>query len=166
MAQEVQTTLDYKAELNEIEWIWYQQRRVSDKMQVRDKVSSQVTALADTTSLNYPDVWAEAIVPWWTLTSKWGIEYQSESESLIVPLAWAYMIQYISDTTYPQATYFYELDIKVDGITQYSERIALGDHETKTISLNLGKKNKITVSMTPEFTVIANVRPTIRLIRL
>ncbi len=164
MAQEVQTTLDYKAELNEIEWIWYQQRRVSDKMQVRDKTSNQVTALADTTSM--ATEWEEVITPWWTLTSSWGIEYQSDWTSLIVPLAWAYMLQYIPFTWYPQTTYYYTIKVYVDGIEQYSERLALGDHETRSIVLNLGKKNKLTFWFTSEFNVIANIRPTIRLIRL
>ena len=105
MAQEVQTTLDYRAELNEIEGIWYQQRKVSDKMQVRDKKTNEVLALADSTPIRLSS-W-EVEISCWTLTSKWGVEYTSDGAAIIIPEAWPYLIEYQTSDNYAQTNYFY-----------------------------------------------------------
>lgn len=164
MAQEVQTTLDYRAELNEIEGIWYQQRKVSDKMQVRDKKTNEVLALADSTPIRLSS-W-EVEISWWTLTSKWGVEYTSDGAAIIIPEAWPYLIEYQTSDNYTQTNYFYTARVKVDGVTMYSIRLALGDRWIKTGTLNLGKKNKVTVTLEAEFSSLSNIYPTLKIIKL
>lgn len=164
MAQEVQTTLDYRAELNEIEWIWYQQRKVSDKMQVRDKKSNWVEALAANTSIK--DVYWEVMVAGWTVTSNWGVVYEAKWDTIYIPESWAYLFEYIPATTYSQTSYYYTFRIKVDWKTLYSDRLALWDHERRITSLNLWRKNSITLTLEAEFSSTATIRPTLKIIKL
>lgn len=164
MTQEVQTTLDYKAELNEVEWIWYQQRKISDKMQVRDKTSSQAVASWGTGSISSSswevEVWS------WTITSSWWVDYKSSWPAIIAPQAWGYMLQFIPTWTYSQTTYYYTVRIKVDDKTIYSERSTLSDHSIRTMTVNLGKRNRVTVTFEAEWWAWAALSLNIKLIKL
>lgn len=162
MAQEVQTTLNYQAELNEIQWIWYQERKISDKMQVRDKKSNQLTAWFTVPLSNYTPA-----SPWsFTISVIWDVIYKTDGGKIYLPEAWAYMLQYMPDTSYTQATYYYTIAVKLDGITVYSERTTLGDHTMKSCIINAWRKNALTLVFTPEWSSWANIYPTIKLIKL
>ena len=90
MAQEVQTTLNYKAELNLIEWVWHQENKVREHTQVEQAfgyecyatgyiyllVSGTTPPTKATITLNSMEGNTEfKIVDWW----------------LRIPLSWAYL---------------------------------------------------------------------------
>lgn len=145
MAQEVQTTLDYRAELNEIEWIWYQQRRVSDKMQVRDKFSNWWFG-----NTNSMFVWnTKRYTPTsWTVNSNEGnVEYKINGGDIIIPLAWAYLAEItpwqVGDTT----SYYYTIQIWVNGESRFSMTINYSYRNITPAILNLGKKDVVTLAL-------------------
>lgn len=164
MAQEVQTTLDYRVELNEIQWIWYQQRKIRDKTQIRDKTTNGTVWLGWQTIIK-SSAW-EVTVPSWTLTSSWWVEYESSWSWIIIPEGWPYLFQYIPQTNYTQDSYYFTIRVYVEWKEVYSERTVLGDHRTKEVALNLGKRNRLEVTFDAEFSAQAAMHPTIKLTKL
>lgn len=145
MAQEVQTTLDYRAELNEIEWIWYQQRKVSDKMQVRDKFSNWWDG-------NTPDmyVWYDQRykpTSWTVNSTEWGVTYKVEWGDIIIPLAWAYLAEITPSLVGTTTSYYYTIQIRVNGKSKFSIRINYAYHSVIPVVLNLGKRDRVTIAM-------------------
>jgi predicted FMN-binding regulatory protein PaiB len=61
------------------------------------------------------------------------------------------MLQFIPTWTYSQTTYYYTVRIKVDDKTIYSERSTLSDHSIRTMTVNLGKRNRVTVTFEAEW---------------
>lgn len=93
MAQEVQTTLNYKAELNLIEWVWHQEAKIREHTQVE------------------PDFWYEGeFITWWDTIYKpadstvsdllqrpfsivdqlWNTEFKIYDGWVRIPLMWCY----------------------------------------------------------------------------
>ena len=149
MAQEVQTTLDYRAELNEIQWIWYQQRRISDKMQVREKVTNRLSAKWGASIR--AEYW-EVFVSSWTSSTKWGVTYTINWGTIRIPLWWAYMVYMTPDTS--GSSYYYQMRVYVNWKETYYLRTTLGDIQTRREIFNFGRGDEITVSFTAEFSAI------------
>ena len=129
MAQEVQTTLDYQTELNEIEWIWYSQRRISDKMQVRDKIVNSATFSSwGKQTIEGTDVYMGPR----TLSSSVGwVTYKTSGSDIYIPLAWAYMIEYLGQGSYSQSL-GYTFKIRCNGEVIYTLNTTLGDTYNKS----------------------------------
>lgn len=145
MAQEVQTTLDYRAELNEIEWIWYQQRKVSDKMQVRDKFSNWWDGNTPNMYVWYDQRYKPTS---WTVNStEWGVTYKVKGGDIIVPLAWAYIAEITPWQTWTTTTYYYTIQIWVNGKSRFSMRINYAYHSPTSTILNLGRGDVVTMAL-------------------
>lgn len=144
MAQDVQTTLNYQAELNQTEWIWYQERKISDKMQVRDKTTSGWEGTSDRAWVIESEI---RKIGSWDSYKTWGdVMYKVEWWDVILPYAWAYLVELHPPLqTYSQTTYYYDVIIFQDGEQVFKKKIAYADHARIQIPLNLGKKSRITV---------------------
>lgn len=143
MAQEVQTTLNYKAELNLIEWVWYQQRRVSERMQVRDKWCSSWDWTSDSL---YIHSWDWTSPTSWTINEEiWGVRYKVSWGDVIIPTWGRYMVEILPVQWLTQTNYYYTIEVLVNGESQFSKKIAYADSEKLTTVLNLGKKDKVTI---------------------
>ena len=144
MAQEVQTTLNYKAELNLIEWVWYQQRRVSHKMQVRDKWGS--SWYGETPSLSiYSGDWSRPTS--WNIRDERGwVMYLVKGWDIEIPLGWQYSAEIVPIQWLTQTSYYYTIRILVNEDEAFSKTIAFADSKPITaIMLNLGKKDRVTI---------------------
>ena len=93
--QEVQTTLDYKAELNLIEWVWHQENKIKEHTQVEPAfwyyctVSWEASHYAGKTQ-------RESATSQWPLSmvnSYWITEFLIKNWTLRIPLAWPYLAQ-------------------------------------------------------------------------
>jgi hypothetical protein len=158
--QEVQKTLDYKAELNLIEWVWHQENRIKEHTQVEAAWWSECNAVSDTIDLfNYDETFATS----WTLTVNGWVDYKTSWGDIVIPLAWPYLLEYIPNTWYPQDSFYYTIKIYVDWEEIYSLRTSLWDRTTRNMVVNLWKRNKITASLTKEFSAAANVPVTLNL---
>lgn len=145
MAQEVQTTLNYQAELNEVEGIWYQQRRVSDKMQVRDKVTNSWYGETDIAfsfdKLYYPTSWDNIV-------TQGGVSYKVDDWNILIPLAWVYQIEIWPCTTgNDQPTYNYYYSVFVNWKSVLRKKFAFTDRIPTSIILNLWRKDVITIGV-------------------
>lgn len=140
MAQEVQTNLDYKAELNLIEWVWHQEGKVREHSQIQQafgyecEVYGSVACHASdsdrqsTTNKDYLGI----------VSMDGTTEFKIVDWGLRVPLAWAYLAEIttgIGTNTMKQTTY-----VKVDGKTIY-QNTTTGTKVTETVVLNLGRYN-------------------------
>ena len=94
--QEVQTTLDYKADLNLIEWVWRQENRIREHTQVESAFSYSCTASwiayyhVDTSESR------QSTTNQWNLSisdEMWITEYKIEDGWLRIPLAWPYLVE-------------------------------------------------------------------------
>lgn len=160
--QEVQTTLDYKAELNLIEWVWHQENRIKEHTQVEAAWWSECNAVSDTIVLSEgEDVYATS----WTLTVNWWVDYKTSDWDIIIPLAWPYLLEFLPYTWYSQ-NYYYTIKIYADWEEIYSLRTLLSDHYPKTAVVNLWKRNKITASLNKEFAASASMPITLNIKRL
>lgn len=92
--QEVQRTLDYKAELNLIEWVWHQENRVKEHTQVEAAFgyecditwSTQISYMPNSQSPEYQ--WTFTIV-----SQRWNTEFRSVLWWVRIPLAWPYLVK-------------------------------------------------------------------------
>lgn len=144
MTQEVQTTLNYQAELNRTEWIGYQERRISDKMQVRDKFSNSRDG--NTPNLN---IWyADRVTPSSRTVNnvEWGVTYKVEWGEVIVPLAWAYLVEITPSLVGTQTSYYYTIQVRVNGKSKFSIRINYAYHSVIPVVLNLGRRDRVTLA--------------------
>ena len=90
--QEVQRTLDYKAELNLIEWVWHQENRVKEHTQVEAAFgyecditwSTQISYMPNSQSPEYQ--WTFTIV-----SQRWNTEFRGVLWWVRIPLAWPYL---------------------------------------------------------------------------
>lgn len=143
MPQEVQTTLNYQAELNRTEWIWYQERRISDKMQVRDKQTNWWAWTSSYWSFSNDKIY---YISWWDSYESWGDTlYKVDWPNLILPYGWAYLVEILPPTqAYNQTTYYYDLIMFSDWEQIFKKKLAMADHARIEVPMNLGKKCKIT----------------------
>ena len=144
MAQEVQTTLNYQAELNLIEWVWHQENKVKEHTQVEQafgyecEASSSKNISASEYDRNPPPAeWSFTInsMSWWT-------EFKVVNWRLRVPLAWAYLatIKYRGGSTSNEITNY----IKIDGETIFQKMTQDNNNDTTLeMVLNLGRYNMI-----------------------
>lgn len=146
MAQEVQTTLDYRAELNEIQWIWYQQRRISDKMQVREKETNRLIASWSASVVQDEEKFVTA----WTTSIRGNVAYIVSWGTIRIPLGWAYIV-YITPVNWYTQNLYYTMRIYSGNKQMYSLRTDLADKETRIEAFNFGRGDELTVSFTSEF---------------
>lgn len=94
--QEVQTTLDYKAELNLIEWVWHQENKIREHTQIESAFSYSCTASWQANYYVDTSESRESTVNQWNLTisdEMWITEYKIEDGWLRIPLAWPYLVE-------------------------------------------------------------------------
>ena len=96
MAQEVQTSLNYKAELNLIEWVWHQENKVREHTQVEQafgywcKVNSCYIYCSIIWSGDTPEEKGNI-----SISSQWGMtEFTTKSGAIRIPLAWVYLAEF------------------------------------------------------------------------
>ena len=145
MAQEVQTSLNYQAELNQTEWIWYQERRISDKMQVRDKVMNSWYGETDINfsfdKLYYPTAWGD-------ISLQGGVSYKVDGGNILIPLAWVYQVEIWPWTTgNNQPTYYYDYVVLVNWNAVFTHRFYFTDTLPVSTILNLWKKDVVTIGI-------------------
>lgn len=94
--QEVQTTLDYKAELNLIEWVWHQENRVKEHTQVESAFWYSCTATWQAYYHVETSESRQSEISQWTLsiTEMYGnTEYKIKDGWVRIPLAWPYLVE-------------------------------------------------------------------------
>lgn len=117
MAQEVQTTLNYQAELNLIEWVWHQENKVREHTQVEQafgyqcSVSWAVWLSASASERQSPTLQSTL----WIWNMEWPTEFKIVNGWLRVPLAWAYMahMEFAWGSSSMDVTHY----VKIDGET-------------------------------------------------
>jgi len=93
--QEVQTTLDYKADLNLIEWVWRQENRIREHTQVESAFGYWCTVTWQA-YYNAGREQRESTTNQWLLSmtdSYWVTEFKIEDGWLRIPLAWPYLAE-------------------------------------------------------------------------
>lgn len=93
MAQEVQTTLDYRAELNLIEWVWHQENKVREHTQVEQAFGYECDVSCSVWFNVYPWPWDSTLNKGVaTLNSQsGGTEFVEKDGWIRIPLAWPYL---------------------------------------------------------------------------
>ena len=94
--QEVQKTLDYKAELNLIEWVWHQENRIKEHTQVEAAFSYSCTVYWQANYFVDTSESRQSTTNQWTLsiTEEMGItKFKIEDWWLRIPLAWPYLVE-------------------------------------------------------------------------
>lgn len=81
---------------NEIEQIWYSSRKISDKMQVRDKVVSWIITNVAGAGVYYDNdntPKSAYVLVWFSIDETfWNTDYELTSEGIRIPLCWWYHI--------------------------------------------------------------------------
>lgn len=93
--QEVQTTLDYKAELNLIEWVWHQENKIKEHTQVESAFGYCCT-VSWSASYYASRTERESTTNQWPFSitdSYWVTEFLIKGWELRIPLAWPYLAQ-------------------------------------------------------------------------
>lgn len=93
MAQEVQTTLNYKAELNLIEWVWHQEWKIREHTQVEPAYWYQWEFVSTGDTIYKPWSWTLSdltLRPFTIVKQLWGTEFKIYDNWLRIPLAWCY----------------------------------------------------------------------------
>lgn len=162
MVQEVQTQWNRYQTPNRIQWIWISERKVSDHSQVRDKKTNM--AVLQTTAIYLMEN-VEEFAFEWTYESTDNIYYKIVWGDLYLPQRWAYLVEFYPCDSYGSARY-YTMKLYADNEVVYQQRLLLSDHEMRKTTLNLGKKNKLRVSLTAEYDAGTNVRTKFRFIKL
>lgn len=93
MAQEVQTTLNYKAELNLIEWVWHQEWKIREHTQVEPAYGYQGQFVSTWDTIYKPDVGTLSeltLRPFTIVNQLWGTEFRIVDWGLRIPLAGCY----------------------------------------------------------------------------
>ena len=144
MAQEVQTTLNYQAELNLIEWVWHQENKVREHTQVEQafwyeaKTSSSVILNASQSEPQTPTIKATMT----SITQSGATEFKIVDGNLRVPLAGAYLahIQVRGGSSSMTVTNY----LKVNGETVYEKATTNATSRVETdMVLNLGRYDQI-----------------------
>lgn len=92
--QEVQRTLDYKAELNLIEWVWHQENRVKEHTQVEAAFGYECTATGSITHHYEPNTQSPTVEWTFTITDyRWETEFREKDNWIRIPLAWPYLVE-------------------------------------------------------------------------
>lgn len=144
MAQEVQTTLDYKAELNLIEWVWHQENKVKEHTQVEQAFGYECTASSGVAlPVSQYERQSETLQGTLSIGSSSGItEFKIVNWVLRVPLAWPYLAHIAirgGSSSLTVTTY-----IKVDWVTVYQLVTNNNNNRVETdIVLNLGRYNMV-----------------------
>ena len=93
--QEVQTTLDYKADLNLIEWVWRQENRIKERTQVESTFGYCCTVTWQASHYGGREQ-RESTTSQWLLSmtdSYWITEFLIKGWELRIPLAWPYLAE-------------------------------------------------------------------------
>lgn len=93
--QEVQRTLDYKAELNLIEWVWHQENRVKEHTQVEAAFGYECTASWEA-NYHATNTERQSTTNQWTLTlwtTRGATEFRIKDGWIRIPLAWPYLVR-------------------------------------------------------------------------
>jgi hypothetical protein len=142
MVQEVQTQGNWYQTPNRIEWIWVSERKISDHSQVRNKKTNMVVF---STSMGLAESLGEVFASSWTYDATDWIVYKVVWGDIYVTQPWAYMVKYTPYQWYSLEEYL-TVKVYVDNKVAYQLRTTLKDHLERTFVLNLGLKNKVTVS--------------------
>lgn len=164
MVQEVQTQGNWYQTPNRIEWIWVSERKVSDFTQVRNQKTDTALLTSDNISVNLA-AW-EKFATSWTITSDDDRYYKIIGWDVYMPLAWAYWVEFIAPTNYPQQTYKYTLTVYLDNKVVFSDEQYPGDKARWEFWMNVGKKNKLRASLQYEDTASISFPIILRIIKL
>lgn len=90
MTQQVQTTLDYKAELNLIEWVWHQEGKIKEHSQVEPAYWYEWEFL--TANIIWPkaEAWTVYQGNFSIVSQRWWTEFRIFNGNIRIPLAWCY----------------------------------------------------------------------------
>lgn len=153
MVQKVQSELTYIREIEEIQGVWYSQRKISDRTQVRDRRTTSVVA---STSIDTDSVW-DFDATTWTLSSTWWIDYKSSEWTIYIPLGWIYQITFSPTWWYSQTWYYYTVNVSLNWDVVLSKRNALWTMWEWSTTVNCGKRDEITVSITTEYSAASTL---------
>jgi len=143
MTQEVQTTLDYRAELNLIEGVWHQEGKVREHTQVEPAFGYECYVTGSMTPIVYDWPWdAAPITGTMTLNSQnWSTEFKMADGGLRIPLAGAYLAEIW--TKGGSTSYTLHLSIRTDNKILWSKDQQNNSFETATVVLNLWKYDTV-----------------------
>lgn len=142
--QEVQKTLDYKAELNLIEWVWHQENRVKEHSQVEAAFGYECSSSCSITHHYEPNSQSPTVQGTLTITDSRGVtEFKSDNGWIRIPLAWPYLVNvsfrwWSSSNTVTSYLRVWEQAV-------YQVNTTSSTWASKEMVLNLGKYDVISV---------------------
>jgi hypothetical protein len=164
MVQEVQQQWNWYQTPNRIEWIWISERKLSDKAQVRRKLTNMITLVSNSIGISqwawevFANSWTWTTTNWEVLKIVWWDVY--------MPLAWAYSVEYVPYTWYSQKVYKYTFKLYLDNKVIYEDEQYPWDHLYWRFAINVGRRNKLKVSLQTQDTASSNIPVTLKLIKL
>ena len=125
--QDPQQQTDWYKKTNEIEGIWYIDRRLSYKTQIRDKEWGGGGALdwmyADKTDLD--SVWSIKRITWWTIKQGWN-NYTQSTYGITVSKWGIYLTGLYAELGYSQSTYL-RMYVRNRTLSKYAFDIKIAD---------------------------------------
>lgn len=152
--QEVQSQWNTYQENHEIEQIWYSSRRISDKMQVRERGISWIETDDITTYVirdDYTDPNSEYVLSTYTIAETiWDTDYRITSEWIQMPFYWWYHITWY--IVWWASIACMRLQIRVNGkaVAEY-DNTSVYDKTLIDITLNLWKYDIISTYARVEY---------------
>lgn len=144
MVQEVQTQGNWYQTPNDIQNIWYSQRKVNDYTQVRDKISTTVTFMSNKIPQTYTeDTYASS----WTYTTDSGKYYKVSGGNIYFTDSGSFLVDYIPDQEVGNINNPYTVKIYVEDKVVYQKTLYPWDKTYRQFTLRMGKMNKITASL-------------------
>lgn len=142
MAQEVQTTLNYKAELNLIEWVWHQENKVREHTQVEQAFGYECQI---SWSINIHATWWVQTPPEKVTLSidnmSGNTEFKIVDWWLRIPLSWAYLAH--MEFRWGSTNFIFTHMIQVDGETLAQTTTNSTWHSVVEKVLNLWRYNVV-----------------------
>lgn len=142
--QEVQKTLDYKAELNLIEWVWHQENRVKEHSQVEAAFGYECSSSCSITHHYEPNSQSPTVQGTLTISdSRGNTEFKAVNKWIRIPLAWPYLVNvsfrwWSSSNTVTSYLRVWEQAV-------YQVNTTSSTWASKEMVLNLGKYDVISV---------------------
>ena len=148
MVQEVQQQKNRYQDPNRIEWIWHIERKLSEKTQIREKTARGTTFTSGIIGIS--SYWDEKFPTYWNYTDTEWVHYEVDGWDFYMAQWWGYLVHIIPSKWF---TDLHEAIIRiyVDDKEVYRRIDRLTELENHIIAMNLGKGNKVTASVQPNW---------------
>lgn len=137
---------------------------MNDYTQIRNKKSNMIYLQSGNISIKKDN--GEVFASSRTYTTNNGDVLKIIGGDVYMPVAGAYRVEYIPYLNYPQKTYKYTFKLYLDNEIVYQDQQYPGDFTYWKFQINVGKKNKLRVSLQTQDTATSSFPVTLKLIKL